>query len=339
MVLITVQTRKGWQIMERVGRKKGLLAVIALCIMLMMSGCVSGDDPDFAVREDSTRKSIKEDPANIKYVIYLITMNQASNYWQQIDAGCKKAVKDLGGIDYHWIAPPKTNIAEQRECIDQAVAAGANAILLSAASETDLEDSLEAATAAGVKLIYVDSTALYPATATLATDNVAAGKIAAKTMKAALVEAGILDGVIGVAAGGRGQATTHRDRGFREEMEGSGYIVAPTFDMNGEQQNIKNAVKAHPDFVAFFGSNEQCTWALSSQVYDSGSNQLIIGFDTSDRTLDMMKKGVIYATMQQKPQQMGYGAIKIAVDALSGRFTQNGVVMDMGVSVITRNMI
>ena len=325
--------------MEKAGKRRGFWVIAALCIMLLVNGCASGDGPDFVVREDSTKKIIKEDSSNVKHVIYLITMNQASNYWQQIDAGCKKAVKDIGGIDYHWIAPPKTNILEQKECINQAVAAGANAILLSAASETELEDSLAAATAAGVKLIYVDSTALYPATATLATDNVAAGRTAAKTMKTALVEAGVLNGVIGLAAGGKGQATGHRDKGFREEMEGSGYTVAPTFEMNGDQQNIKNAVKEHPDYVAFFGSNEQCTWALSEQVYNSGSRQLIVGFDTSDRTLGMMEKGVIYATMQQKPQQMGYGAVKIAVDALSGRFTQTGVVLDMGVSVITRDMI
>ena len=326
--------------MEGKRRAARLWAVLAVCMMLLLDGCAFQDATDVVVREDSTKKSLKEGASSgIKYTIYLITMNQASNYWQMIDAGCKKAVKEIGGIDYRWRAPPKTDIAEQRECIDEAVEAHANAILISAASETELNDSLAAAVAAGVKLIYVDSTATQEAIATLATDNVAAGRTAARTMQRALAAAGITEGTIGLAAGGSGQATNQRDKGFREGFSGTAFRVAPTFNMDGDQQNIKRAVREHPDYVAFFGANEQTTWALSSQAYESGIHPIIVGFDTSDRTLDMMQKGVIYATLQQKPQQMGYDGIRIAVEALEGKYTRADAVTDMGITVITRDKI
>lgn len=315
-----------------------LRLAIAVFLIFFSSGCM-GDAEDVVVREDSTRRVAKEDAGDIKYIIYLITMNQASHYWQQIDAGCRKAVADIGGIDYRWEAPPKTDVAEQREIIENAVSNGANAILLSASSATELNDSLAAAEAAGVKLIYVDSTATYEALATLATDNVAAGMVAARTMQKALAEAGITGGTIGIAAGGKGQATAQRDKGFREAFSGSAFTIAPTFDMNGSQKNIRDAVKAHLDYVAFFGANEQTTWAISSQVQESGTGQIIVGFDTSDRTLDMMQKGIIYATMQQKPQQMGYDGVRIAVDALAGKYTRTNEARDMGVNVITRDKI
>lgn len=315
-----------------------LLATAVVSLMLFLSGCM-GTSEDIVVREDSTKRVQTEEEDQKRFTIYLITKNQASNYWQQLDAGCRKAVKEMGGIEYHWTASPKTNIQEQKELIDEAVASGADAILLSAISATDLNGNLAAAAAAGVKIVYVDSGADYEAVATLMTDNVAAGRTAAKTMVQALAKAGIMSGVIGLAIDAKGQASTKRAQGFREELAGSAYTTGEAFDMNDDQQNIKNAVKNYPDYVAFFGANEQTTWALSTQIYESGMKQIVVGFDTSDRTLDMIQKGVIYATMQQKPQQMGYEGIRMAVDALTGKNKDTGVVKDMGVNVITRDKI
>lgn len=315
-----------------------LLATAVVSLMLFLSGCM-GTSEDIVVREDSTKRVQTEEEDQKRFTIYLITKNQASNYWQQLDAGCRKAVKEMGGIEYHWTASPKTNIQEQKELIDEAVASGADAILLSAISATDLNGNLAAAAAAGVKIVYVDSSADYEAVATLMTDNVAAGRTAAKTMVQALAKAGIMSGVIGLAIDAKGQASTKRAQGFREELAGSAYTTGEAFDMNDDQQNIKNAVKNYPDYVAFFGANEQTTWALSTQIYESGMKQIVVGFDTSDRTLDMIQKGVIYATMQQKPQQMGYEGIRMAVDALTGKNKDTGVVKDMGVNVITRDKI
>ena len=108
--------------------------VIFGILPFFLSGCM-GERTEVEVREDMTERILphSENAANT-YCVYLITMDQVSNYWQHIDAGCRKAVRELGNVDYHWVAPLKNNIGEQRQLIEQAIADGAEAILLSAAS-------------------------------------------------------------------------------------------------------------------------------------------------------------------------------------------------------------
>ena len=295
----------------------------------------------FVVREDTAARRKVHDPGDSNtYCIYLITRDQVSNYWQHIDAGCQKAVRELGNVDYHWIAPPKNNVEEQRELIRQAATDGAEAILLVASSYTELNDVLDSVVAAGVRLIYVDSSANYPALADLVTDNVAAGRIAGGTMLHALEEAGIKNGTIGLAAGSiNGKNATLRSQGFREVFQGTGFTIAPTVAHDGIRENIENEVKNHPEYVAFFGANEQVTWIIAEQIQESKSNQIIVGFDTSDYTLSLIQKGVIYATIQQNTEKMGYEGIMLAVASLKGEDIGMYKKTDMGVNVITRSRL
>ncbi len=317
-----------------------LWAFLTLPLLLFSGGCMN-DSNDFLIREDTTLNL--QPPPNkedIKYTIYLITMDQVSNYWQHIDAGCQKAVREIGGIDYHWTAPPKNNAADQSRFIDEAVDAGADAILLSASSPTELNDSLERAEAAGIRIIYVDSAANHEAVTSLVTDNHSAGRKAGEVMQKALAEAGIKSGTIGLTVGSSaGKNAILRDRGFREAFEGSNFTIAPSVALNGNPQNIEKEVISHPEYVAFFGANEQVTRIISKLIMENGTKQIIIGFDTSDYTLSMIQRGVIYATMKQKPEQMGYNGIHIAVDALAKEPDYTFPSTDMGVRVITKENI
>ena len=158
-------------------------------------------------------------------------------------------------------------------------------------------------------------------------------------MKKALAEKGITSGTIGIAGNTVARNGISRDKGFRAEFEGTGFTVAPTKDMNKDRRNVKNFVREHPDYVGFFGSNEQCTSAICEQINDMDIRPVIVGFDTSDYTLTQIKDGILYATMQQKPKQMGYDGIMLAVDALDGKYKGMNEDRDMGVEVITKDKI
>ena len=109
--------------------------------------------------------------------------------------------------------------------------------------------------------------------------------------------------------------------------------------MEDNPQSIKDFVAEQPEYVAFFGSNERTALALGEQMRDSGSTQIVMGFDTSDAVLALLNSGNIYATLQQKPQLMGHDGIKIAVEALEGTFTEKNARIDTGVNVIHRDSI
>ena len=316
-------------------------AVLAIVVAVLCGVYTLEESPDFVVREDSTRREITAPTgADSQYKIYLITMDQGSIYWQNIDAGCRRAAEELGGIDYHWDAPTARSVEEQKKCIDRAVADGAQAILISASSQTELNQNLENAKAAGVKIVYVDSAATEAAIGTLMTDNEQAGRVAGATMRQALEKAGISSGTIGIAAMNQhSQHTILRLKGFRSMFHDTRYTVAPTIYMQNDWQDVKENVKVHPDYVGFFGANEQMTRAVSEQVAESGTKQIIIGFDTSDYTLSMIQEGVIYATMQQKPEKMGHDGLMLAVRVLQGDHKAVGSITDTGVSVITKEQL
>lgn len=316
------------------------LIMVSLTVLglFFSSGCLYSS-PSFVVRNDLTKRDLTPKvTADGKYNIYLITMDQISEYWQNIDAGCKAAVDNIGDVNYYWIAPSKNDVTKQRQSIEQAMNAGADAILLSASSATGLDGILTNVTDAGIKLIYVDSDATHEATATILTDNELAGKIAAETMKQALSKAGITHGRIGIGvSSSKVKNAILRDRGFREAFSGTRFEVVPTVDYDSDRKNIEKYVSAHRDCVAFFGGNEQVTQILGEQVQAEGISPIIVGFDASDYTLSMVQQGVIYATLQQKPEDMGYEGLTIAVSALKGEYRNIGAEIYTKVNVITKD--
>ena len=316
-----------------------LKGMILVAVMIFLSGCSS--EPDIAVIEPAARTDkVEPTAADNQYKIYLITMDLADDFWKSIDLGCRKAVSELGGIDYKWIGPDVNEDLPQRRCIEQAVDEGADAILLAASSPQGVNESLEKAAQAGVKIIYVDNAAQFDGVAFLATDNELAGMIAGETMKTALIEARITSGTIGLMVNKDNVTSTAlRVKGFRKVFEGSAFTLADTFFMEDDPQRIKTFVKEHPDYIAFFGSNERTALALGEQIKGSASNQIVIAFDTSDEVLTLLFEGAIYATLQQKPQIMGYDGIRIALEALKGNYTEKNVVIDTGVKIIYKDSI
>ncbi|NCD06589.1 MAG: BMP family ABC transporter substrate-binding protein, partial [Spirochaetia bacterium] len=154
--------------------------------------------------------------------IYLITMDQMDQHWQNVNAGCEKAVAELGGIDYKWLAPDIKDDNKQIESINNAVAGGADVILLAANGPNAVTSALKEATSAGVKIVYVDSAADYPGEQILATDNEAAGTTAGKQMLEALKANGVNSGSIGIINVNAATASTvAREKGFRKAFEGS----------------------------------------------------------------------------------------------------------------------
>lgn len=318
-------------------KKFQIILTLFVCIAAMFAffGCGGGD---MTVKSSVSNKSGGE-KKDYRYKVQLITMDQGSNYWQLIDAGCKKAAEELGDIEYKWTAPNNHDATEQGECIKKAVADGAKAIIISCVSPTDVNPYLEKAKEEGVKIVYVDSAATVEAVATLETDSFKAGEVAGRTMQQALKDAGVLKGTVGLTAQGHTEAADARVDGFKKAFEDSPYEVSDVMYMNGDRQRIRNFVKEHPDYVGFFGSNSQTTFAIGDALKETGERPVFIAFDTADVTLTMIKDGIAYGTMQQNPRKMGYEGLKIAVDALDGKFTSTNEKIDTGINIIRRDKI
>ena len=132
------------------------------------------------------------------YKIALITMDSIDQHWITLKEGAEKVAKELG-VELVFMAPNTKDDAQQIEQVNNAVAAGCNAIIVAANGPDAISSALKEAEAAGVKIVYVDSPANVEAEATFSTDNTAAGKkTAGETMLKALTDKGITSGKIGI---------------------------------------------------------------------------------------------------------------------------------------------
>ena len=260
-------------------------------------------------------------------------------YFTNQVAGCKKAAEELGNVEYQWTAPDVKDDAKQIEMINNAVANGANAILLAANGPEAVNDALKEASAAGVQIVYVDSPANFtPSVATFSTDNTAAGKTAGQTMIDQLAAKGITEGKIGIVSVNAATASTvARDDGFRSAFEGTKFELQESQYCDGDAARSKDAASAFiaDGCVGVFGCNEGSTVGVGNAIKESGADVVGVGFDSSDNVLELINEGCLYATMVQNPDVMGYEGVKAAVAALQGG-TADGAVTDTGVTVVTK---
>lgn len=336
--------------------RKAFVIIYCICMGLMMIGCGTQTTPEIIMPDQPMTSSVSENAENNaatdtekkegedtasgnSYKVYLITMDLTDSYWQSIDKGCQKAAGEIGNITYKWIGPDSHDDALQSACVDQAVSDDADAILIAANSADGVNGSLKKAAEAGCKIVYVDSAASYDCVTALATDNEKAGQTAGQTMLQALKDKGIESGTIGIMGVTKDTAScVAREQGFREAFEGTDYTLADTVYMEDDAQRVSDAVtKGMKDgYVGFFGCNEGTTVAIGNTLKESGEQSNVVGFDTSDAVLSLVSEGVIYATMEQKPETMGHDGLTIAIQALEGKYTDTNTKTDTGVAVITK---
>ena len=293
------------------------------------------------VAATSFAKPSKKAKKSKSYNITLITMDQMDQYWVHVNEGAEAAAKEFKNVKYRWTAPDIKDDNKQIECINNAVAGGADAILLAANGPTAVTSALKEAAAQGVKIVYVDSPADFPAVQTLSTNNKAAGKTAGITMINELKSKGITSGKIGVIAVNVATVSTvAREEGFRSAFEGTSFELLVTQYCDGDAARSKDAAANFitQGVVGLFGANEGSTVGVGNAIAEAGNSVIGVGFDNSDMIKNLITKGYLLATMVQNPYVMGYDGVKVAVKALNGETVADKNI-DTGVSVQTKTNI
>jgi ribose transport system substrate-binding protein len=271
--------------------KKAGLAVLALGI-LSTSGC--------------DRHSNKE-------VFYLIATNINLPYWQTAAAGFKKAAGQYK-VTARVEGPDTYNPAAEKDELTKAIAAKPAGILISVADSAVLQPEIDAAIAAGIPVITMDSDAatsrrLY----FIGTNNLEAGRLGGKRIIEKL--------------GGKGNVvfftltsqpnTDERLKGFKDVFAARPEIkVVDVVDIKGD---ARNAFDKTQEFLALTGPKKidafVCLEASSGKVVADaikrgGGGRELVAWDVDPDTLDGIKSGAIDATIAQKPFTMGYVGLK-----------------------------
>lgn len=265
-------------------------------------------------------------------------MDSIDQHWVTLNEGAQTEAGKQG-VTVQFMAPNTKDDAQQIECVNNAVSAGAQAIMVAANGPDAISSALKEASDAGVKIVYVDSPANVEAEATFSTDNRAAGKTAGGEMLEALKAAGVTSGSIGVInVNAATDSCVMREEGFRSAFEGTDYTIMETQYGEGDAAKSQSIAENYitQGVVGIFGCNEGSTTGAGNAIKASGKEGIIgVGFDKSDAILGLIDDGYLLCTMAQNPDVMGSMGVDACVKALGGE-TLGGKVVDTGVSVLKK---
>ncbi|MGF1594823.1 MAG: sugar-binding protein [Kiloniellaceae bacterium] len=264
-------------------------------------------------------------------------VNGASDFWKLAEAGVKKAQSELPGYNLQFKYPEQAAAAVQQRLMDDLVAAGVSAIMVSA---VDPKTSTTALNRVGgqVPLFTTDSDA--PDTnriAYIGSSNTDAGRQAGEIALKALPNGGKCIGFVGLPGADNAR---ERIEGMKEVIAGSNVelidVRGDDIDMTRAKRNVEDALAANPDIdcmVGFYSYNPPRIYEVLKESGKLGEI-VVIAFDEDPITLGGVREGTISGTVVQQPYEWGYQGMKLMAAYLEG--DQSEIPMDKLVIVPTK---
>jgi ribose transport system substrate-binding protein len=275
--------------------------------------------------------------------IAVIPKGTTHEFWKTVHAGVKKAAAE-DGLEAVWKGPLKEDdLKAQIELVQSFVAQKVAGIVLAPLSDKALVSPVKAAKAAGIPVVIFDS-ALQGEEhdAFVATDNLAAGKLAAEEMVKTLGG----KGKVVVLRYQEGSASTmEREKGFLDAIRGQGAIEVVSDNQYGgattesafsTSESLLTARQAATGGVdGIFTPNESTTFGmlLALRKANLAGKLKFIGFDASDKLVEGVKQGHLHAIVLQNPLKIGYLAVKTAGKLLRKEAVERRI--DTGAQLVT----
>ncbi|EQA08242.1 periplasmic binding s and sugar binding domain of LacI family protein, partial [Glaesserella parasuis H465] len=174
----------------------------------------------------------------------------------------------------------------------------------------------------------------------LATDNRAAGKLAAEKLLAK-----VKGGKVAVMSFTQGAASAiERTGGFIDEVKSKAdYKIVGPYYSNSEMVTALNQTEdvlgSNPDIAAIFGANEPTAVGMARAVKQKGfaGKIVAVGFDGNSDLQNFVRDGTLDGIVVQSSYQMGYTGVDTIGKLIKGEKVEK--VIDTGVVYVTKENI
>jgi ribose transport system substrate-binding protein len=269
--------------------RKAPVILFSLALMLLLVSCGTGHD------------------ANEKY--FLVTNNIQVPYWQTAGAGFAQAAKELK-VRSEFVGPDTFDPKAEQAAFQKAVQQKPTGILISVADAKLMKTDIDQAISAGIPVITMDSDAADSKRLLfIGTNNYEAGLAGGQRLAKELHGKG---NVVFFSMPEQPNLQ-ERLRGYRVAFETSpGIKVARVVDIQGDPRvafdNATAIIGKERDKVdAFVCLEAQAGKEIATVLSNNGvKNKVVLAMDTDPDTLEWIRKGVIAATISQKPYSMAY---------------------------------
>lgn len=240
----------------------------------------------------------------------LVSTNLQIPYWKTAGSGFANAGAQLKGVRSDFFGPQTFDPKAERDALDQAIQKKASGILISVADPAILKDGIDKAVAAGIPVITIDSDA--PSSKRLffiGTNNYQAGFTGGQRLAQELKG----KGNVVVFTMPDQHNLQDRLRGYKDALVKTPDIkITRVVDIQGDPRiafdTTTQIVGKERDKVDAFVCLEAQSGKEVAGVLNSYhvSGKIVIAMDTDPETLDWIQKGMIAATIGQKPYTMAF---------------------------------
>jgi len=276
--------------------------------------------------------------------IAVIPKGASAEFWKSIHAGAVKAGKELG-VEVLWKGPLKDDdLKAQIDVVQSFTAQGVSGITLAPLSDKGLASVVQQAVAVKIPVIVFDSDLKgKDHLSFIATDNYLGGKMGGEELARLLGGKG---NVIMMRYVEGSASTAKREQGFLDAMKGhpnikviseNQYGGATTESAFSSAESLLAGTKAASGGVdGIFCVAEATTLGMLLALEKQGLTGKIkfVGFDTSSKLVDGVKRGPINALVVQDPFKMGYLSVKKMTEHLKGQKIESYI--DTGVTLVTQ---
>ena len=249
---------------------------------------------------------------------YLISNNVKLQYWKTLNQGFA-----AGAAEYHVTAdlrgPDNYDVAAEQTALRQVIASKPAGILISAADAASFREDINSAVQADIPVITVDSDV--PTSQRLffiGTNNLQAGHLGGERMVQKLNGKGNV-----VFFTNAGQPNLEeRLKGYNEVFADHPEIkVADVFDIKGSadsafDQTEKYLAKTGAEKISGFICLEASSGKGVAEVLKrhNATDRVLIAMDLDADTINLIKSGLMEASVSQKPYTMGYIGLRSLAD-------------------------
>jgi len=262
---------------------------------------------------------------------------QSMDFWNVVKSGIEEAGKEFD-VKVELSGPRfEREIDKQIEIMNTVLDKHPPLIILAASDYKRLVPSIKKAHKLGIPVVTLDSgvDSSLPVSF-IATDNIAAGIKAGKEMLQLL--AGRKRTAIAIVSHIKETATViDREKGVRKALQNKNIIGTWFCDVEQDKAyHITLQLIKNPSLGGIIALNEVATLGVAQAIEEKGFQNkiIVVGFDNAIKELSLLEAGVIKATVVQQPYNMGYLAVKMAVEYLKGQKVAKFI--DTGSILITK---
>ncbi|RCW48950.1 substrate-binding domain-containing protein [Paenibacillus prosopidis] len=309
-------------------RKWTLIAVCAILLTVMAAFVV-----------DAGINKLQPQKPHILFVPK--TTGSQVEFWEVMRQGVNTAAEEFDVEVQVAGTLTESDIDGQIALLEQAIKDKPQVIILAATDYNRIVPVAKRIVAAGINLITVDSGLKDGISSSfIATDNYAAGQKAGQLLIDSIDQSEL--GPVAILNFVRGSATAmERERGVRESLAGYSdiQVLDTLYSDASEEQAYELTVellRKEPTLRGIAALNEPSAVGAARAIKEKQavSRVKLIGFDSSMEEIAYLEEDVLHATIVQKPFNMGYLAVKAAMDLSADKKVEP--MIDTGSEVITK---